>query len=176
MPRSHPRPWHRKSVFGPGRRRPLNREDRARFRYLLNTHHRARRLSRATRDVGEALLRRLGTDGQCDPAQATLADDAACCGRTVRRAIIRLRDLGLLDWQLRLIRAGWRVEQTSNQYQLFISEQTALPFPACGGQRGREIRRESIVITVSAVSHYAQAALAARRAVIEGRIALNKSV
>ena len=115
----HPpaRPWHRHSVFGPGRRRPLDREGRARFRYLLNTHHRARRLSRAIRDVGEALLRRLGTDGQCDPAQATLAQDAACCGRTVRRAISRLRDLGLLDWQLRLIRAGWRVEQTSSQYR-----------------------------------------------------------
>ena len=80
----HPpaRPWHRLSVFGPGRRRPLNREGRARFRYLLNTHHRARRLSRALRDVGEALLRRLGTDGQCDPAQATLAEDVACSDRT----------------------------------------------------------------------------------------------
>jgi hypothetical protein len=166
--------WHRNSIFGPGHRRPLDREGRARFRYLLNIHHRARRLSRATRDVGEALLRRLGSDGQCDPAQGTLAQDAACCGRTVRRAISRLRDLGLLDWQLRLIRAGWRVEQTSSQYRLLITEQTALPFPACDGQRGRGIRRDSIVISSPAVSGYAmdttKAALMARQRVIEARL------
>ena len=75
---------------------------------LLNSLRRScgsDRAHRAARDVGEALLRRLGPDGQCDPAQATLAQDAACCDRTVRRAITRMRDLGLLDWQLRLIRA-----------------------------------------------------------------------
>jgi Helix-turn-helix domain len=177
MPEPHPRPWHRNSIFGPGRRRPLDREGRARFRYLLNSHHRAHRLSRTTRDVGEALLRRLGTDGQCDPAQVTLAEDAACSDRTVRRAIIRLRDLGLLEWQQRLIRAGWRTEQTSSQYQLLIAGQTLLPLLGCGGQHGREIRRDSI-ISMPTEPHYAadvaKLALAARRAAIEARLLMKR--
>jgi hypothetical protein len=29
-----------------------------------------------------------------------------------------MRDLGLLYWQRRLVRSGWRTEQTSNQYVL----------------------------------------------------------
>ena len=114
MPRPnprHPRPWHRGSVFGDGHRRPLDREQRARFRFLLNMHHRFGRLTRAARDVGEALVRRLGADGRCDPTHATLASDAACDARTVRRATAALRDLGMLRWQTRLVRAGWRAEQ-----------------------------------------------------------------
>jgi len=82
-------------VFGDGYRRPLDREKRARFRFLLNAHHRGGGLTRAARDVGEALVRRLGTDGRCDPAHATLAEDAGCCDRTVRRATGAMRDLGL---------------------------------------------------------------------------------
>jgi hypothetical protein len=40
----HPRPWHRGSVFGDGPRRPLDREQRARIKYLLNAHSGWRRL------------------------------------------------------------------------------------------------------------------------------------
>jgi hypothetical protein len=63
----HPKPWHRGSVFGDGHRRPLDREQRARFRYLLHAWHHGGNLTRAARDVGEALVRRLGTDGRLDP-------------------------------------------------------------------------------------------------------------
>jgi len=42
----HPKPWHRGSVFGDGYRCPLDREKRARFRYLLNAWHRGGRLTR----------------------------------------------------------------------------------------------------------------------------------
>jgi hypothetical protein len=147
MPRPHPRPWHRGSVFGDGRRVPLDRERRARFRFLLNAHHRGGGITRAARDVGEALLRRLGADGQCDPSYDTLAGDAGCSARTARRATASMRALGLVRWTTRLVRAGWRAEQTSNAYELVPSAATP---PAetlasrCGGQTGREIRRIGI--------------------------------
>ncbi|MGE0290408.1 MAG: helix-turn-helix domain-containing protein [Bradyrhizobium sp.] len=136
MPSPHPRPWHRTSQFGAGTRRPLDREQRARFRYLLAVHRRARRISPTCRDIGEALLRRLGQDGQCDPAHETLADDAGCSDRTVRRATAALRALGLLSWRQRLVRDGWAVRQTSNAYALSVDA----ALPTCGGQIVREIR------------------------------------
>ena len=137
----HPKPWHRESVFGDGHRVPLDRERRARFRYLLNAHHRGGSLTRAARDVGEAMVRRLGTDGRCDPAHATLAADAGCCDRTVRRATSVMRDLGLLRWQTRLVRVGWRAEQTSNAYELVptLAAPPVLPRARCGGQNVRAI-------------------------------------
>jgi len=85
MSKSHPRPWHRGSVFGPGPRRPLDRNQRARFRYLLALHARENRISSKCEKVGLALLKRHGPDGRCDPTQATLAADAGCKERTVRR-------------------------------------------------------------------------------------------
>jgi hypothetical protein len=144
MPTAHPRPWHRGSEYGPGLRRLLDREQRARFRYLLHAHHRTGRLSRASRDVGEALVRRLGADGRLDPAHTTLAEDAACSARTVRRAAVTMRNLGLLRWQTRLVRVGWRAEQTSNSYELVpmgVNPPENRPH-SCGGHGGREIRRD----------------------------------
>ena len=118
MPAPHPRPWHRHSIFGEGRRRPLDRERRARYTFLLNAHRSAGRLTADHLRVGEKLLKRLGADGRCDPSYETLATDAGCKARTARRATAQLRDLGLLRWERRLVRAGWRAEQTSNQYEL----------------------------------------------------------
>ena len=136
----HPRPWHRGSLFGDGPRRPLDRNARARFGYLLDAHYRARRLSAKQERVGRALLRRLGTDGRCDPCYDTLGADAGCSARTARRATAAMRSLGLLSWQTRLIRAGWRAEQSSNAYELLT---TAAPARiSCGGQNGRETRNK----------------------------------
>ncbi len=141
MPPPHPRPWHRGSIYGDGPRRPLDRNGRARFRYLLRAHRRGGHLTRAALDVGEALVKRLGSDGQCDPAQATIAADAGCCERTVRRAIGAMRDLGLLFWTMRLVRSGgWRAAQTSNAYLLLTTAAVPLPRPRCGGHRDRETR------------------------------------
>lgn len=146
MPRPnphHPRPWHKGCLFGDGPRVPLDRERRARFRYLLHAHSRAGGITRAARDVGEALLRRLSEGGQCDPAHDTIAADAGCSARTVGRATARMRTLGLLRWQPRLVRAGWRAEQTSNAYELIPAADP--PRPRCGGQSGRETRRNRII-------------------------------
>src|SRR6185312_14417570 len=110
--------WHRDSLFGPGPRRPLDREQRARFRFLLSAHRRARRITPLAEHVGEAMVRRLSVDGRCDPCHDTLAEHVGCAARTVRRALDALRALGLVLWQRRIVRDGWRVSQTSNAYLL----------------------------------------------------------
>src|SRR5690348_12354056 len=140
MPSLHPRPWRRGSLFGPGPRRPLTRDERARFRFLLRAHARAGRLTPRGEWIGLALLKRLGVDGRCDPAHATLAGDTDCGERTVRRALVLMRALGLLRWQTRLVRAGWRAEQTSNAYEL-VPSAAALLVPDCGGHSGRGTKR-----------------------------------
>ena len=176
MPTPHPRPWHRGSLFGAGPRRPLDREQRARFRFLLGAHARANRLPSKQEKVGMALLRRLGVDGQCDPSQDTLAQDSGTSCRTVRRATATLRELGLLRWRNRLVRAGWRAAQTSNAYELVPRAEN--PAAACGGQSGRQTHKEALILPVLLAASSqnamdateARAALARRRAVIEGRL------
>jgi hypothetical protein len=121
MPRPHPRPWHRGSVFGDGPRRPLDREHRARFRFLARAHRGAGRLTANDVDVAEVLVSALGDDGRLDLAHATIAARALCHVATVKRALRRLREVGLVDWVRRLVRGpgtGWRCEQGSNAYVL----------------------------------------------------------
>jgi hypothetical protein len=137
LSRPHPRPWHSPSLYGPGPRCPRDRNQRARFGYLLEAHYRVGRLPAKQERVGRALLRRLGTDGQCDPCHDTLGADAGCSGRTARRATVRMRELGLLDWQCRLVRTEDGARQTSNQYVLL----TTAPGP--GGQTVSETRKYS---------------------------------
>jgi hypothetical protein len=180
MSSRHPRPWHRGSVFGDGPRRPLDRERRARFRYLLEAHYRAGRLPAKQQRVGTALLKRLSEDGRCDPAYDTLASDAGCSSRTARRATATMRDLGLLRWQMRLVRdeaSGWRCAQTSNAYELTPSvDQPAPRMPRCGGQSvsQTEVVQIKSLFSPSDVAA-AQAALAARRAVVEAKMLMRRS-
>ena len=65
-----------------------------------------------------------------------------CCDRTVRRATAAMRGLGLLRWQTRLVRVGWRAEQTSNAYELVptLAAPPVLPRARCGGQKVRASR------------------------------------
>ncbi len=146
MSNTHPRPWHTGSIFGEGYRRSLDREQRARVHYLLAAHRRAGRLTPHAELVGKTLVRRLGVDGRCDPSHETIAADVGCSARTVRRATVSLRGVGLLRWQTRLVRAKWRAEQTSNAYELIptlmIPPNPPLKRKAdrCGGQDGRETR------------------------------------
>jgi DNA-binding FadR family transcriptional regulator len=135
------RRWRNTSIFGDGPRATLDREQRARFRFLVRSHARSRRLSAKASWVAEALLKRLGADGQCDPSQDTLAADAGCAVRTVRRALSTLRRLGLVTWVNRLVRNGWRVEQSSNAYRLSVN--TPL---YSGGQIGRETKKKVLSI------------------------------
>jgi hypothetical protein len=52
------------------------------------------------------------------PSHAKLATLARCHVRTVQRALQAARELGLLDWAERRIRAAWRSLRTSNRYVL----------------------------------------------------------
>jgi hypothetical protein len=97
---------------------PLDRNQLARFLFLCRQHRAPGRLSAAALAVAVVLGRLLGPDGRLDPSHAFLARKAACHVATVQRALERLRSLGLLSWQRRLVRDGWRTEQTSNAYWL----------------------------------------------------------
>jgi hypothetical protein len=161
-------------VFGDGPRRPLDREQRARFRYLLTAHRRARRLTPTAELIGTTLVRRLGQDGQPDPAHEPIAEDVGCCSRTVRRALEAMRTLGLLLWQRRLVRDGWRVSQTSNAYLLALTASPAeIRVPRCDGQSGRQTSKIDFISVPQASPaevRAAQAALARRRAATQGRL------
>lgn len=115
---AHPRPWLAGSDFGCGPRRKLCREGRRLFRIALDSARRAGRITALHAEVARAMLKRLGEDGRLDPSHATIAADAGCCDRTVRRALVKLAEAGLVTWRRRLVRSGWRVKQTSNAYEL----------------------------------------------------------
>jgi hypothetical protein len=87
----------------------------------------------------ESRVKHVGRDGQCDPSHATLASEVQCGQRTVRRAINTMKNLGLLLWQTRIVRAGWRTEQTSSAYE-FTPTAAVMVLPRCGGQSGRETK------------------------------------
>jgi hypothetical protein len=114
------KPWHRGSIFGPGRRRLLDRNARARWRYVINRHARAGRITAKGAWVLQALEQHLSREGRCDPSHARLAAEAEVGERTVERTLMRARALGLVDWDRRIDRVagGWRAEQTSNAYVL----------------------------------------------------------
>jgi hypothetical protein len=139
---------------------------------------RARRLTRAGLDVGEAMVKRLGENGRLDPSYATLARDADCDKRTVGRALANMRALGLLRWTRRLVRNGPYVEQTSNAYELTpAGAETPLPSGSTRIGDGQNDRQTNFVdITYCPPSNEvreAQAALARARAVMKARMLEN---
>jgi hypothetical protein len=114
--------------FGPGPRRPLSREDRARLRFLVAQHRRAGHLTASWWDVAEALLTFVGPDGRCDPSVESLGERAGgLVASTVHLALSALERLGLLRRFPRLIRAGWRCQQTSSAYVLLPSSPGGAP-------------------------------------------------
>jgi hypothetical protein len=125
------------------------------------------------------LEKALGNDGQLDPSHETIAEWAPCHVATVKRALVRLRDLGLVAWMRRLIRnagTGWRAEQTSNAYVLLtpaceaqIARGTFLAKPRKKDGRAREERTPGIW-SVGEAAEQAQEALARRRAEVEQQI------
>jgi len=131
----HPRPWRRGSVFGDGPRRPLSADERRVWLARAELERKARRLTALHVDVAEALVKRLGVEGQCDPAHATLAEDAGCDPSTVLRALAALRAVGLVTWERRLVHRLWpaggrgatRAEQTSNAYELLLPDRPVAP-------------------------------------------------
>lgn len=124
------RRWHKGSLFGPGPRRPLDRNGKARWRWLVRVAARASRITPKAEWVAEELLDHLGTDGRCDPSYERIASTGDFCSKTAERAVERLEGLSLLRKQRRLVRRGWRTEQTSNAYELIIPGEAEAPPPA----------------------------------------------
>jgi hypothetical protein len=118
--------WHAGSIFGAGPRVVLDREQRARFKALLLLNRRPGRLTIAAAQVGRVLLDMLGQDGRLDPAHATIAAKARIHIDTVRRALFQLQGAGFVTWVKRLVRTGWRTEQTSSAYTLTVPSPTSL--------------------------------------------------
>ena len=120
----HPRPWHREAVFGEGTRRILSARERDGFGHVLTAFARAGLIPPGTVWTGLALRDCLDwKTGQCDPSHGALGQHVRDhygrrSDRTVERDLCRLRDLGAVTWEQRLVRAGWRTEQTSNAYCL----------------------------------------------------------
>jgi hypothetical protein len=119
---NHPRPWHRGSVFGDGHRVPMDREKRAVWKARVEIHRRAGRITDSWSYVALALLKRLGSDGRCDPSHETLHNDSGESIDTVKRALKVLYELGMVDWLRRVCREGSRVWQTSNSYLLWLGQ------------------------------------------------------
>jgi hypothetical protein len=170
------RRWHRDSIFGTGPRLPMDRERRAVWKARIDIHRRAGRITDGEAYVGAALIRRLGQDGRCDPSQATLASDSGESLSTVKRALKALAGLGMVSWVRRLVREGWRTEQTSNAYLLKLGDPAKIPPPSCEVQSGRGIIKSCFKtlskgfnsdIATAREARAAQAALAERRRVIE---------
>jgi DNA-binding transcriptional MocR family regulator len=91
---------------------------------------RAGNLSRTERDV---MLTLRTFSAPRFPSHQTLADRAGCCVRTVQRALAAARELGLVEWAERRVRAGWRWLRTSNVYRLLVPDAPAVTT----GLRGR---------------------------------------
>ena len=126
--------------------------------------------------VGQALLKRLGQDGRCDPSHETLAADSGESVSTVQRALKAFYACGMVTWVRRLWRNGTRVSQDTNAYLLTLGEPPKPPV-RCDRQAGREtgsLDKSRELPTVEAVSDAdmatAQAALAKRRRAIEARL------
>jgi hypothetical protein len=99
--------------------------------------HRDGHLTRHWRDVLLELHSYRGAGGIAWPAHATLAERAECCVRTVQRALEAARDLGLVSWTARRLRAGWRSLRSSNAYRL---ERPQTPLELVPGRRRPYVR------------------------------------
>ena len=90
------------------------------WRRRVWSEFRGRGLTRGERDV---LLQLSHYGVRAWPSHRTLAERARCSVRTVKRALVRGRALGLVSWCWRRVRAGWRSLQTSNLYVLVATSQ-----------------------------------------------------
>lgn len=84
--------WRKPSIFGPGHRMPLDRNQLARFVWLVRNDRRHGRLSATGEDVAIELVKMLGDDGRLDPNHATISDRVGCDISTTRRCLKRSWD------------------------------------------------------------------------------------
>ena len=92
-------------------------------------------LTRAARDVLLTLRTYSGHGGLIWPSHETLAARVDCHVSTVWRALHAARDLGLVRWTERRVRAAWRSLRTSNRYGLTNPDAPVMPRPRTTMQR-----------------------------------------
>ena len=131
----------REKVFGDGRPMPLDREAKARIKFLAKAlkgrtakgkHYGV--ITAKDVDVLDALLWGFhnARSGLCFPSYQAVAERAKCARSTVAEAIKRLEAAGILTWVNRIVRIRvigfdlmgrkvlrWRVIRTSNGYRFF---------------------------------------------------------
>ena len=144
---------------------------------------RAGNLTRTARDVLLTLATYRGHGGMICPSHDTLAERVDCHPSTVWRALQAARDLGLVRWTERRVRAAWRSLRTSNRYRLLMPEAPVAPCPkghwrttlqnAGGGERklNQEAREQGRGALASMLAGAARLPdlLAMRRAAWEAR-------
>ena len=84
----------------------------------ISAEYRIGNLSRAERDALHA-VGWFAANGMRHPSQASIADRAKVCVRTVGRALDKARDW-LVSWTPRTVRVGWRHFRVSNAYRLIM--------------------------------------------------------
>ena len=162
----------REKVFGPGRRVPLDRNQKARITAYAKAWDRQHRqpgqrggaLGRAALDVLSALLWAFhnARTGCCFPSCERIAEKARCARSTVAEAIKALEFAGVLTWQNRIVRIRercadlfgrqgwrWRVIRTSNAYVFDDPLQHAGGLPASKSENPTGTPNQE-VISVSA--------------------------
>ena len=139
-------------------------------------------LTRAARDILLTLRTYRGRGGSIHPSHDTLADRAGCHANTVGRALQAARDLGLVQWTERRVRASWRSLRTSNRYWLLQPQEPVNPsqrtnHQKAGGGESKQ-KQEASGSSVAAVVAMLEAAkglpdllLARRKAWEAGRVA-----
>ena len=162
----------------------MDRNDKARWRYAVHRHVRAGRIGPKGGWVLEVLPDYLAKDGRCDPSHARLAVDAGVGESTVERALADARGLGLVDWDRRIVRTGWRAEQTSNAYVLLLGAGEGGP-PTPPPPSFKSLKLESVstvavkvaglpVMDPAAQQARIMAKLAEERALLRARIAATR--
>jgi len=153
----------------------LEPEEFPAWRRRLELERRAHNLTLHRQKALRTLLAFWGGEGLF-PSDAAVADLAGVSERTVRRARVDARELGMLTWQRtrKLVAGRWR--QGPNRYNVVIPAGPVCP----GGQRGRprqeRKKQEAIPGGGAALAEFTQQAagmpdlLAARRRVIETRL------
>jgi hypothetical protein len=68
--------------------------------------------------IALAMERMLGDDGQLDPSYEMIAAASGVPVRTVARKLPHMREIGLLNWERRLVTENGHTRQTSNAYEL----------------------------------------------------------
>jgi hypothetical protein len=145
------------------------------WRRRLELERRAYNLTLHRQKALGTLLAFWGAEGLF-PSDAAVAELAGVSERTVRRARMDARDLGLLTWQRtrKLVAGRWR--QGPNRYNVLIPASPVCSAGQAGRQRPASKKKEAIQAGHAALAQFTGEAmmlpdlLAARRRVIEARM------